>query len=321
MSTTLSTRPQLGRVRPIAALLARRHPITRRDLQIALGLFWLLDAALQAQPFMFTRGFATQVIASGAEGQPGIVSAPVHLATDIIAANPVPWNLLFAATQLLIAIGLLVRRTARLALAASIGWALGLWYLGEGLSGLASGHASLLIGAPGSALLYALLAAAAWPSGNSKQTPASWLAPSWALLWIGAALLQLLPGQNTGPALASSLTAGAEGAPHWLSQLDTTLGKWASQNGALAVSALAGTELLVGAAVLSRRTRTFALAAGLVLSVAIWVTGQDLGQIYSGQATDPNSAPLIALMAVVLLARTARPALQGSRHIQPAPPT
>jgi hypothetical protein len=306
MSTTL-TRPQLRSTRPIAALLTRRHPITRRDLQIALGLLWLLDAALQAQPFMFTRGFATQVIAHGGEGQPGIVSAPVHLATDIIAANPVPWNLLFAATQLLIAIGLLARRTARLALAASIGWALGLWYLGEGLSGMASGHASLITGAPGSALLYAVLAAAAWPSRTSEQAPASWLAPAWALLWVGAALLQLLPGQNTGPALASSLTAGAEGAPHWLSQLDTALGKWASQNGTLAVSALAATELLIGAAALSRRTRIFALAAGLVLSIAIWFTGQDLGQLYSGQATDPNSAPLIALMAIVVLARPKNP--------------
>jgi hypothetical protein len=311
MSTTLSTRPQLGRTRPIAALLTRRHPITRRNLQIALGLFWLLDAALQAQPFMFTRGFATQVIAHGGEGQPGIVSAPVHLATDIIAAHPVPWNLLFAATQLLIAIGLLMRRTARLALAVSIGWALGIWYLGEGLSGMASGHASLITGAPGSALLYAVLAVAAWPSRTRGQAPASWLAPAWALLWVGAALLQLLPGQNTGPDLASSLTAGAEGAPHWLSQLDTTLGKWASQNGTLALSALAATELLVGAGVLSRRTRTLALAAGLILIIAIWVTGQDLGQLYSGQATDPNSAPLIALMAIVLLARSKKPAPQN----------
>jgi hypothetical protein len=64
-------------------------------------------------------------------------------------------------------------------------------------------------------------------------------------------------------------------------------------------------------------TRTWALAVGLVLSIAIWVIGQDLGQLYSGQATDPNSAPLIALMAVALLARsgkvgTARPAADTS---------
>jgi hypothetical protein len=322
MSTILTTRRELGRVRPIAALLARRRPITRRDLQIALGVLWLLDGALQAQPFMFTHGFATQVIAHGGQGQPGVVSSPVHLATDVIAAHPVAWNLLFAGTQLLLGVWLLLgRRTARLALAASIGWALGVWYLGEGLSGLASGHASLLTGAPGSALLYAILAAAAWPSGTPGQAPARWLAPAWALLWVGAAVLQLLPGQNTGPAVASLLTAGTEGSPHWLAQLDTSIGNWASRNGALAVSALAASELLVGVGALSRRTRTWAVAAGLALSIAIWVIGQDLGQIYSGQATDPNSGPAIALMAVVLLARSRRSARQGSPPMQRLHPT
>jgi hypothetical protein len=43
---------------------------------------------------------------------------------------------------------------------------------------------------------------------------------------------------------------------------------------------------------------------GILLSLAIWVLGQDLGQLYSGQSTDPNSAPLIVLMGVALLARS-----------------
>jgi hypothetical protein len=285
------------------AARTRRRTVTRRDIQIALGVLWLLDGVLQAQPFMFTRGFATQLIASVGQGQPGIVSGPVHLGSVIIAANPVAWNLLFAGMQILLGVGLLVPRTARLALAASIGWALGVWYLGEGLSGLASGHASLLTGAPGSALLYAVLAAAAWPRGGSDEAPASWLVPAWALLWVGAAIFQLLPGQNTGPGVASLLTTSAGAAPHWLAQIDTSLASWASRNGTLAVTALAAILLLVGAGALSGRTRTWAIAAGLVLSIAIWFIGQDLGQLYSGQATDPNSAPLIALMAVALLGR------------------
>jgi hypothetical protein len=320
MSTTLTTRPQLGRVRPIFALLARRRPVTRRDLQVALGVLWLLDAALQAQPFMFTRGFATQVIAPVGQGQPGVVSGPVHLASEVIAAHPVAWDLLAAGTQLLIGVGLLVRRTARFALIASIGWALSIWYLGEGLSGLASGHASLLTGEPGAALLYAILAAAAWPRSASEQAPASWLTPAWALLWVGGAGFQLLPGQNTGPALAG-LTASAGGDPHWLASLDTSVASWASRNGALAVSALAATEFLVGVGALSRRTRTWAVAVGLVLSIAIWVIGQDLGQLYSGHATDPNSAPLIVLMAVLLLASSRRSARTASAPMQPLRPT
>jgi hypothetical protein len=254
---------------------------------------------------MFTRGFATQIIAPTGQGQPGVVSGPVHLGSTIIAANPVVWNVLFAGIQVLLGVGLILARgrAARFALAASIGWALGVWYLGEGLSGLASGHASLVSGAPGSALLYAILAGAAWSrSGTSDQAPASWLLPAWALLWIVSAGYQLLPGQDTGTALAGLLSSGG-GDPHWLASLDGPVASWVSGNGALAVSGLAAVELLVGVGALSRKTRTWSLAVGLVIIVAMWVIGQDLGQLYSGQATDPNSAPLIALMAIVLMGR------------------
>jgi hypothetical protein len=286
------------------AVLTRRRAVTRRDIQIALGVLWVLDAALQAQPFMFSRGFATQLIAGTGQGQPGFVSGPLHLGSVIIAASPVVWNVLFAGTQLLLGLGLLVRRTARFTLAASIVWALGVWYLGEGLSGMASGHASLITGAPGSALLYVVLAAAAWPrGGSSDQPPASRLVPAWAVLWVGAAIFQLLPGQNTGPGAASLLTSSASAAPRWLARIDTSLASWMSRNGTLAVSLLAAVPFLVGIGVLSRRTRTWAVVVGLLLSIAIWVFGQDLGQLYSGRATDPNSAPLIALIAVALLAR------------------
>jgi hypothetical protein len=312
MSTTVSTHASSTRIHAFVARVARHHAFTRRGLQIALGLLWLLDGVLQAQPFMFTRGFADQILAPVGQGQPGVVSGPVHLESVIFAAHPVAWNLLSAAVQLLIGALLLLRRTARFALVASIAWALGVWYLGEGLSGLASGHASLLTGAPGSALLYAVLAAAAWPrSGSSEQSPAPWLAVAWALLWFGAALFQLLPGQNSGTALSSLLTSGASGEPHWLAGLDASLGTWAGRNGALAVSALAATYVFVGAGALSHRTRPWAAAVGLILSIAIWIIGQDMGQLYSGRATDPNSAPLIALMAVVLLARSRNAAADG----------
>ena len=303
----LIVRPQLRAHHPVAALLARRRHITRRDLQVALGMLWLLDGALQAQPFMYTSGFATQVIAPVGQGQPGFVSGLVDFAAAIIAAHPFAVTLVFVAIQLLLGVGLLVRRTARVSLIASIGWALGVWYLGEGLSGLASGHASLLSGAPGSALLYAILAAAARPGGDSDRAPARWLVPAWAVLWVGAAIFQLLPGQNSGDAVASVLTGGAGRAPHWLAQLDTSVATWASQHGLLAVFGLAAVEVLVGVAALPRVTRTWALWAGLVLSIAIWVIGQDLGQLYSGQSTDPNSAPLIIMTAAALLAVGGRP--------------
>src|SRR3954462_1374496 len=154
MSATATTYAPTRPLRSIGALLSRLRHITRRDLQVALGLFWLLDGLLQAQPFMFTRAFATQVIAPVGQGQPGFVSGPVHWVSTVIAAPPVAWNIPFAAIQILLGVGLLVPRTARVTLAVSIAWALGVWWLGEGLSAVASGHASMVTGAPGSALFY-----------------------------------------------------------------------------------------------------------------------------------------------------------------------
>jgi hypothetical protein len=276
--------------------------ITRRHLQIVLGLFWLLDAGLQLQPFMLGSGFARKVVAPAAAGQPDLVAAPVQWAARVIAAHPAAWDGPFAAAQLLIGLGLLCPGTAPLALAASLPWSVGVWFFGEGLSGLASGHASLLTGAPGSALLYGLLALAAWPRRDRPdEAPAHWLPLAWAALWIGGAVFQALPGQNSGTAVASALAGAADGAPHWLHRLEASIGGWATHHGLPVVVALVVAEVLIGLAVLHRRSRAFAAAAGFALALAIWVVGQDLGQLYTGQATDPNTAPLIGLMAVALL--------------------
>jgi hypothetical protein len=247
-------------------------------------LLWFLDGLLQAQPFMFTRGFATRVIAPAGQGQPGFVADPLHAASTVIAAQPVAWNAAFVAVQLLIGAGLLLPRTARPALAASIAWALGVWYFGEGLSGLASGHASLITGAPGSALILALLAGAAWPQRDGEpQDVASWLPLAWAVVWVGAAVFQAMPGQESVNA---------------------------AHDGTLPVVLLVAAEYLIGVGALARRTRLPAVALGLALTLAFWVLGQDLGQLDSGQATDPNVGPVLALMAVALLV-TLRPYPQG----------
>ena len=248
--------------------------MTRRQLQIALGLLWLLDGALQAQPFMFTTGFATQVIAPAGQGQPELVAAPVRWVSTVIGAHPVPWNAAFAGIQLLIGAGLLVRRTARTALAASIAWGVGVWYFGEGLSGLLGGDASLSAGAPGSALLLVVLAAAAWPGrGASRERPAAWLPFAWAIVWIAGAVFE------------------------------------AAQDGS---SVLVAAEYLVGIGALAPRTRGLAAAIGLTLALAFWALTQDFGSLSSGQATDPNSGPALALMALAVIA--AEPMVSVSRR-------
>ena len=67
-------------------------------------------------------------------------------------------------------------------------------------------------------------------------------------------------------------------------------------------------EALIGLTALSRRTLSLSAIVGLVALLAIWVIGQDFGQLYSGQATDPNTGLIGILVAVGLLAHYCRPA-------------
>jgi hypothetical protein len=71
---------------------------------------------------------------------------------------------------------------------------------------------------------------------------------------------------------------------------------------------LAGLSLIVGfGPLLSRRPGRFP-AAGAVLSLAWWVFGQGLGGIFTGSGTDPNTGPIIAVLAMAMtLARVSAP--------------
>jgi hypothetical protein len=87
--------------------------VTRRGVQITLGLLWLGDGALQFQPAMLTSAFARRVIAPAGQGQPGFISWPVHEAASIIAHSPAAADVIIGLIQLALGAGLLYRRTAR----------------------------------------------------------------------------------------------------------------------------------------------------------------------------------------------------------------
>jgi hypothetical protein len=309
--------------------------ITRRGVQIALGVLWLLDGALQLQHQMFSSTFATQVIAPAAEGQPRVVSGVMHLAIRIFLLHPAVFNSLIAITQ--IGLGLLIswKRTARLGLILSIVWGLFVWYVGEGAGGIFSAQTLLLMGAPGAALLYAVLALGVMPrkrqskDQDQAQQPAYWLALVWSVLWIGGALYQLLPGQNSVSDISSMVAGNASGAPGWLASLDGHVASVINGFGAPATSMagvhmstmqmahmqtqsgsgywfillLAFIQLLIGVAIFKPGfIRKTGVIVGMVVSVVFWVVGQSLGAYYTGLATDPSTAPLFILLGVAILA-------------------
>lgn len=254
------------------SIRSARLRVTRRALQLALGALWILDGALQLQPFMLGRGFAAKIILPAASGQPVAVHTPVTWGAHLILTQPAAWDLLFASVQLLIGAGLLFRRSARLAIVVSLAWGTGVWYFGEGLGGLAGGHATFLTGAPGAALLYAVVGLAAWPSLGAGarralltarglrrrlrilaapapgDAPARWVGAAWVALWLGFAVLQTLPASRSAAALAGQLSANARVSPGWLAAAERTVALGARHGGAAAIVVAVAVDVAIALA-------------------------------------------------------------------------
>jgi hypothetical protein len=283
----------------------------RRGLQIALGLIWLLDAGLQYQPYMFTRGFARDVIAPAAEGSPVAVHGPVSWSAGLVASHPAGWNTLFATVQLLLGAGLLWRPAVRAALVGSVAWALGVWWIGEGAGGLLAGGTLPYTEAPGAALLYVLLAVLIWPGrqcraqdvapGASVATtgPLGAVVPrvAWTLLWAGLGYLILQPASRAAGSVSAMLTEMKDGEPGWIASLDGGLARVLAGHGTVVaiILAMLCTAAVLGIAAPPRVTRIGVIAAALA-GLAIWIL-QDFGEIFTGQGTDPNSGPLLIAIA------------------------
>jgi hypothetical protein len=178
------------------------------------------------------------------------------------------------------------------------------WYLGEGLGGLFGNDASMLTGAPGAALVYAILALAVQPLGAHAvdgQRPGRWVTMAWAVMWLGGAVLELLPGRNTDGSISTSLAMNASDAPGWFAVIDHRLAALVPDASVSIVVDLAVLQAFAGLGVfMARRARVAALILGKSLSLIYWIVGQDMGQLWSGFATDPSTAPLIVLLAVAV---------------------
>ena len=279
--------------------------MTRRHLRLCLAALWLLDGALQCQPRMFARNFSQSILTPASQGLPSALAAPLHLLAVVVAAHPALTNAGFAITQVALGAGLLTRRFTRLALGASIVWALMVWTAGEGFGGVASG-ATMLVGAPGAALLYAVLAVVAWPSSHGGgERPSWWALPAWSSLWLAGAGLQLVAGNDSSMSLTMALRSAATSSPRWIARLDqdlaaTHLPRWTP-------AVVIALDVLVAMwALVPGWTRHLSLGLGVAIALAQWLVFQGLGDLTSGQSTDPNCGPLIVLLAWATLSAAPR---------------
>ena len=294
---------------------------SQRVLQIILGLFWILDAALQFQPFMFGNGFVQNNILANASGQPFVLGDFITHIGNFVAPDIAVWNTFFALIQLFIGVGLLFRVTVRPALAVSFAWVLGVWIVGEGMGMLLTGTASALTGAPGGVLLYGLIGLMAWPrpprrwidwsdrpAGVATSAAAQGIGRTitplavWAGYWSLAAVLFLLPANRTRTSVQSAITGMAATVPGWYAHFLTTMANLFSTTGTQTAWILAAISVTIGLGPLVARRPGWFLAAGALLSLLMWIAGQGLvGNVFTGSGTDPNTGLLVILLAAAMV--------------------
>ena len=152
------------------------------------------------------------------------------------------------------------------------------------------------------AVLYALLAILIWPAVRNDRgdaRPASvadgsplgrWARLAWFVLCGAMAALMLL-----APALPATLTARG------------------GTQAAIVTIGLAAAFALAAVGVFAPAAMRPALLVAVIAALVIWTAGENFGGLVSGSATDPNSGPLLVLIALAFwpagagLARAAGP--------------
>lgn len=298
------------------------EPRARRLVRVGFGLLWVFDGVLQGQASM-PLGLVPGVIRPAAATSPPWVRHLTHAATTVWTQHPVT----AAASMVWIQVGLGVLVLAaprgtwsRLAGAASAGWALLVWALGEAFGGVFAPGLTWLFGAPGAALLYAVagvLLALPEPAFDQPVLGRT-MARVAGGFFVGMGLLQAWPGRGfwhgrtaSGLGTLASMVRQMAGTPQ-----PRLLASWVAAFGAFdaahgwAVNLAAVTALAtIGTLLATARPGAVrvATAAAVVLCLADWVLVEDLGFL-GGVGTDPNSmVPMALLLVAGAVALASRP--------------
>jgi hypothetical protein len=111
----------------------------------------------------------------------------------------------------------------------------------------------------------------------------------------------------------------ASGEPAWLASTDTHLAAFLASRGGVAAVILAVVLAVIAVGIyLPPRAGRAVLVLAIVTAAVFWLA-QGLGGLLTGGGTDPNSGPLLALLAVAFWPRVApperaQPELSQGRH-------
>jgi hypothetical protein len=294
-----------------------RRLIGRRGLQIALGILWLVDAGLQAEGEKFTRDYPLGTLAQSVMGAPQWVNRSIFAGINPFVAHWACWNLASILIQAAIGVSLVSGRCTRTALGVSFVWAAVIWWLGEGFGVLPTGFALMGAGAPGAAVLYGLIGGLAWPRPDRPDVDRRAWGLTWILLWVGAAFLHIPFVYPAGQVLRANLSQLASPSPGWLADTNSWFSAVSADHALTVTFVLAALELAIGVGWLLDRVRHRAwLGLGIALSLFYWVVFQQLGGIFTTDATDLNLGPMMVLLALAAWPSSRR---ETSLRVRPEP--
>ncbi len=268
--------------------------LSRRWLQTILGIIWLVDGILQLKPQMFSSQFINQVLLPTAQGQPLGIGHTINWAASLLAPHIAIYNFLFAGIQLFLGIMLILNVWVKGTLIISLIWTVIVWWLSEGFGMMFTGQATFLTGAPGAVFLYGLIGIIVWPGNEDKEAHGVLLYKwsnvsrySLAVLWIIGGLLQLQP--------AFLAQGGLNGA------FSVDFFNHLAASSPVLVNLLFAIPMFAaGILLLFRNMKVFYTGFWLSILIAlfIWWAGEGFGQMFTPLGTDPNSGPLLILLAL-----------------------
>jgi len=314
------------------------EPRARRLLRVGFGILWVFDGILQAQPQM-AGGLPQEVIKPAAATSPAWVQHLVNWGGSIWTYHPIQAGAATVWIQVGIGMWLIFAPrgwSSRLAGLASVGWGLVVWAFGEAFGGIFAPGLTVLFGAPGAVLIYAVAGALvalperAW---ESPRTGRLTLAGT-GVFFLGMALLQAWPGRGFWQGTAGGQASGLAGMvqsmagtsqPHVLASIVSAFGNFTAAHGfavnlvAVIVLAAIGAAFCLSALRGDARPARSAVLVAAVFCLADWVLIEDLGFL-GGLGTDPNSMiPLILLFTAGYLAMAPAPQPEPAAGAEPAP--
>ncbi len=293
---------------PAPRLPGWTRPDGRRSLQLVLATLWLFDGVLQMQAYFFTRSFGAHMITMSAEGNPPLIARSILWSGRTIGHHPVAIDAGFALIQVGIGLGIAWRRSTRTALAVSVAWSFGVWWIGEGFGGVFSGAADPINGAPGAAILYALVAVVVWPADRPGPRPrfvaGRAVGPGvakalWSVLWASLSVFAVLGANRSARGLHALIVGQVDGEPGWMASVDRSAAGLVDHRGLGSSVVLAVLLAVVATGVyLAPAWANATVALSMALGLAFWVVGQDFGALFTNGATDVNSGPLLILLGL-----------------------